>query len=216
MMLWGSAAPVVLLFLAALMVGNKSSRAKPPEELIVPDRAKQTANAAAKTELAHRTGDTASVPAAEVKPEEPKPDAAANAEKSSEEKAKEKAKDKKKKGPRKPKKDETTVAKTDDTPKTDEGARNGEPKPNSDSSTSTAASTSREKPEPASTSTPAPTTAANNEEPKDNTTSAALAPSQAPKKSLFKKKKPPVFSYPKREGMEKKAEPGPGAGPGTR
>jgi len=223
LMLWGSAAPVVLLFLGALLAGNSSSRAKAPEGLIVPDRARQTADAAAKADLARLRDNPPPAPAAEVKPEEPKPDAAAKPEGSQEDKDKPKPQNPKKtgkggkgkggKGKSTPKpKEDTAVAKTDEAPKADEGARNDEPKPTPKPDSS--ASRSRSKPEPEPEPTPASksaSTTANNDEPKGDTTSAA---SSAPKKSLFKKKKPPVFSYPKRDGADKKAEPG--SSPGMR
>src|SRR4051794_32744722 len=169
LMLWGSAAPVVLLFLGSLLAVNKSSssQAKAPEGLIVPDRAKQAATAAAKTEIARQSD----APATKRKPEEPKPKAAAKTENPPEEKPKPKNNKDKDKGKgkdkAKPKTDDASIAKTDDASKGEDPSKTAEskanpnpkPNPNPDASTSKPETTSTSKPE----STKPETTAGNDE-----------------------------------------------------
>jgi hypothetical protein len=97
LMLWGSAAPVVLLFVVALLA--RRSHFKPPEEMIVPLHETTPS-------VASRSGEK---PPAVAAPKSEGPGAAANSSKPPQNKAKAKAKAKKPKAKPKPK-DETAVA----------------------------------------------------------------------------------------------------------
>src|SRR5262249_47210088 len=114
LMLWGSAAPVVLLFLAAMLVQTKRSSAKAPE-FVVPIHNKLVSAPRVKHD------DQAAAPAVDpAKPEEPKADAAPKPDNPPEQKPKPKSNKKKGKGKTKPKPPaETVVAQSDGDEKKD-------------------------------------------------------------------------------------------------
>jgi hypothetical protein len=89
--LWGSAVPVVLLFIAALFSGGSRSTAKAPDEMIIPQRAKP-----APPSLTRRSDDKPPAPAGDTKARDRKDDMAANSDKPPQEKPKAKKKSNKK------------------------------------------------------------------------------------------------------------------------
>jgi hypothetical protein len=191
LMLWGSAAPVAFLFFAALLT-SKGSSAKPPEGMVIPvNRAPASippapvSHAPAHKRAREQAPEQAPAPAVVSNDATPE----ANATNPTEEKPKPVAKKKKGKGKGKNKKNQpkTEIAKTDETAKaeasrSDETAKGDEKAESTSPDAKSASSAKAKAPEPA----PKP---------------------EKPKVSVFKKKKPPVFTYPKsKPGGEKKDE----------
>jgi hypothetical protein len=186
--LWGSAVPVVLLFVVALFsLGNRST-AKAPDE-IIQQRAKP-----ALPSLASLSKDKPPAPAVDTKGKDRKDDSAANTDKPPQEKPKSKKKPPKKGG--KPK-DTVVVQNTDgdkasgDEPNKDKGDKSSDSKKKP--KTGSSGSDSKDKDKMAST---------------DDAKSKSTTPEKPKQRAapIFKKKKPEVRTYPKRDG-EKKADP---------
>jgi hypothetical protein len=171
--LWGSAAPVALLFIAALLVPSKSAaKAKAPELLLPINQ-----SLVKPKEIAKQSSDQSPTPA-DVKPE-----GGAKPETPAEEK----------KEPAKPKKKTTTKKKTPAKPKEEPALAKSDEGSNPDDATKSASGGSKSKSEKA--------------DGKSASASAKPPPPDPSKRtvSIFKKRKPPVFTYPKR-GSEKKDE----------
>ncbi len=194
--LWGSAVPVVLLFVAALLSsGSRSTaKAKAPEEMIIPQRAKP-----APPLVTSRSDDKPAAPAADSKPGDRKDDTAANTDKPPQEKPKKSKKSKK----GKPK--ETVVVQNteDDKAKGDESKDKTDDK-DKDKDKDNKDGDSKKKPSTGSSGSGSKGKMAATEDSKSKSATPEKPRKQAP--SIFKKPKPKVFSYPKREG-EKKADP---------
>jgi len=195
LILWGSAAPVVVLFIASLF--SKGSSAKPPDYSVVGGTHKPApAPVLAKASPARK--DHPSPEATGPKEETPK---AEGDSKPPEEQPKPKANKKNKNKKKKPADEapKTEVAKNDEAPKKDETPNDAKVTKADESSRS---GEPGKKPKPDSTA---------NAEGKGKGTSTSPAPAPEPEKrkvSVFKKKKPPVFTYPKKTtDGEKKGEP---------
>jgi len=203
LMLWGSAAPVVLLFLGALLT-SKGSTAKPPSETVLPPSLQPPALSVAKVSDEHPPKETiAPKKESKVKPENP-PE-----EKKSKPKSQKPADDSSPSGKAVAKTDkpaknedgtkegqkEEAVAKTDKPAKNEDGTKEGqkEKMANQGPSTQEARDKSKTKDKP---------------DTKSKVTDATPSPApDKPKRSrIFKTKKAPVFTYPKREGEKKEEE----------
>jgi hypothetical protein len=197
MMLGASAAPVLLMFVAALLAPSRS-KPKPPAELIIPARVTTAPSA-----IARGTGGQPSNPAAEArKSQEPGRGDQASGAKPPQDKEKAKPKKKPKKSKAKPKTDDTAVAVQGDKPR-DDGAEGKEKDKAAEDKDQDKAGDSKKKPGSASASSDAKSKAA--------TTTTTPKKRAAP---IFKPKKPEIRTYPKREG-EKKAETTPDADAGA-
>jgi hypothetical protein len=189
MSLWGSAVPVVLLFLAALFSQGNRSVAKAPSEMIIPSRVLPLSPS-----LTRRSDDKPLAPVVDTKAGDRKDDAAANPDKPPQEKPKPKKK------PKKGKPKETVVVQNTEGDK----ATSDEPK---------------DKDNTAGDSKKKPKTGSSGSDSKDkmaapNDAKSKSATPEKPKQRaapIFKKKKPEVRTYPKRDG-EKKADPDAGDG----
>jgi len=182
LMLWGSAAPVLLLFLGALLT-IKGSIAKPPERSVLPP-------SPPKLEVVRRNDEPPPKEAIAPKEEKPKEEA------QKKEKTPDEEKPKKPKKPKKPtdeaRKSGKSDAKTDKPEKDENGSKPkaGEPEKKMPNPASSTEEKEKGKSKSDLKSKPADT-----------------APSPEPEKSkrprLFPKRKAPVFTYPKREGEKK-------------
>jgi hypothetical protein len=180
LMLWGSAAPVLLLFLGALWTGTGST-AKPPENTVLPPSPPKP--------LAAKTDEQPPKQAVAPKEEKPKDEAQSKENSPTEDKPK----------PKNPKDDAAQSGEKDTKPGKGEGDAkrdNPEKMPNN----VTSSQEDKEKAKAKGKSEP---------NPKDADTSLSPTPDKHRRAPLFKKKKDPVFTYPKREGKKKdeKADP---------
>jgi len=210
LILWGSAVPVALLFVASMLrVGNATNVTTPAEPSI--------SLAGTRPAPPKPSGEPSATPTAEApKPDQPGAEAGPKPETPPEQKEKPK---KPKKSKKKPKKDATAVAKSDETPKPDEPKPDEGNKPpkkvassEPDKSPSGESDRDRDKEkapssemEPRSASKPK---SSSSPDAKSNASSSpgSPAPEKPKRERLFKTKKAPVFTYPKK-GNEKKDEP---------
>jgi len=190
--LWGSAVPVVLLFVAALL--SPRSVAKAPDEMIIPQHAKP-----APPSLTRRSDDKPPSPAVETKAGDRKNDVAANGDKPPQEKPKKKKPSKKGNKPK-----ETVVVQN-----TEGDKANGDEPTDKDKDKDNKSGDSKKKPNTASSGSGSKDKMAGTQDAKSKSATPEKPRKQAP--SIFKKKKPEVRTYPKRnmEG-EKKADPAAG------
>ncbi len=198
MMLWGTAVPIVLVFLGALLTTTKRSTAKPPAGLIIPAQIRSPAAPAKPPARSPAPSSDSQQIAKRSEPPAPAPGSSPSEEK---------PKTKKVRKNRKPKPEGKSPS--GDANKTVEVAKSGgtekkatEPAgaPPSQAQAGKSEAESKDKPRTEATKT-------NDGGGKTNTAAATPAPvPEKPKRaSLFKKKKPPVYTYPKRES-EKKVE----------
>ena len=209
--LWGSAVPVVLLFIAALLSGGNRSTAKAPDEMIIPQHAKP-----APPSLTRRSDDKPPAPAVETKAGDRKNDAVANTDKPPQEKPKSKKKPSKKKG--KPK--ETVVVQN-----TEGDKANGEEPKEKDKANDNKSGDNKSGDNKSGDSKKKPKTGSSGSDSKDKMAAAddAKSKSATPEKPkqraapIFKKKKAYNPAYPTRTPVgEKKGDPktNPDAGDG--
>jgi hypothetical protein len=214
LMLWGSAAPVALLFVASLLrVGNATNVTTPAEPSI--------SLAGTKPAPSKPSGEPA--PTAEAaRTDQPAAEAGSKPETPPEQKEKpKKPKKVKKKTP--PKKEETAVAKGDEAPKPDEAKPDETGKPSKvassepDKSPSSEPDKDRDRDKAASGETE--TRSASKSKSKSSSGPDARSDANAPEKPkrerLFKTKKPPVFTYPKKSNEKKDESDKSGANPAS-
>jgi hypothetical protein len=198
MMLWGSAAPVVLLFVAALLVPSRS-RPKPPEESIIPVHAKPA--------LAPIATRTIIKPPAATKSEGSGPGAAVNPDKPAQDKEKPKKKSKAKpKAKPKPKPDEAAVAQNSE----GRGADTEKPKDNDKGDGANDAN-----PKGNQKKSDGQKSAKDGSSPSDSKNKATTPDKSKKRAAPFLTKKPKVYNpaYPSRNPSgEKKADPDSDAG----
>jgi len=226
LVLWGSAAPVALLFVASLLrVGNATNVTTPAEPSI--------SLAGTKPALAKPSGEPSATPTAEApKPDQPGAEAGSKPETPPEQKEKPKKKPKKSKKKTPPKNEETAVAKGDeapkpDEPKTDETSKppkkvaSSEPDKAPSSESDRDRDRDREKAASGEMEPKSKSKSKSSSSPDDKsdakTNSSASPGSPAPEKPkrerLFKTKKPPVFTYPKKANEKKDESDKSGANP---
>jgi len=198
--LWGSAVPVVLLFVVALVNPNRTT-AKAPTEVIW-----TAPKLATSPPLVSRTDDKPPAPAGEAKAGDNKDKAAASSDKPADDKPKPKAKkDKSKKGKSKPK-DTVVVQNTEgDKANSNDGKDKADDKDKDNSS-----GESKKKPNNASSDSGNKGKMGGSKDAKSKSATSAPPRKQAPS-ILVKKKKAYNPAYPKRDG-EKKADPDDDAG----
>jgi len=187
--LWGSAAPVVLLFVAALFSPGNRSKANVPQELL-PSHMPPVAPT-----ITRRSDDKPPAPAVDPKAGDHKDGAAANTDKPPQEKPKAKKKPPKK--GTKPK--EPVVAQN-----TEGDKANGDEDKDKDKDKNNKAGDSKNKPKTGSSGSGSKGKMGATDDAKSKSATPEKPKKRAP--PLFKKKKDPVYTYPKRDG-EKKADP---------
>jgi len=193
LMLWGSAAPVLLLFLSAVATG-KGRDIKTPTSMVVPPSPVKP--------LAVKHNDEPPPAAQDAVAKDGKPKAEEPTKDQPPKEEKPKAKSKKPKKPKKPASGDKPSSTGDPGAKTDTAAKDEkDPKAGASEKMTNQANAT---PNDAGKDKNKPESRAKAADSNDSPTA------EKPKKSLlFKKRRPPVFTYPKREGEKKdeKADP---------
>jgi len=193
LMLWGSAAPVLLLFLGSLLTGSRPT-VKAPEHTVLPLSPPKA--------IAQVTEDQPPKEAIAPKEEPPKDEAQAKENPPEQEKPKKPKKPSKPKAKPKTEGEGDAAASTDKADKTDEAGSKAAKSDKTENGSKGGDADKR--PNPASSNS----TSKGKEKAKAKDGEAGSSTTPAPEKkrpSLFRKKKEPVYTYPKREG--KKDEP---------